>query len=625
MTIRPEVGRVWASAAASSNVQDPDKYTPNKVNLGWVSEIPPYQWFNWILKRNDELKRSLVERGIAAWGSDVTYLVGALAYNDADFTIYICLKENKGIQPDKDNGTNWVASAVQITQDDFLRLTQILDDHVKNKANPHNVTAAQINAYTKAQIDALLNKYNGDFTSHTGDFNNPHKTTAAQAGAVPITGGKYTGVVEFVQTKMNIGSTTTGFDSTGNYVRIFKDDKGLGISSEGKPVFSTGVTQKELLYSENFASLTLANNPTYNVPTPDLHIPLSGDICIYEGEDFTQFSRASRASYVNLQGNPALAELEEPRFEREGLLMEKESINLVPYSNPTKDNFSCGQGAGVIENDTPWGILNMTKFNTSGTWISFVGSTLPLSQSQGKTLCGSFFIRKRSPDESMKIYLSAATDYVTVYFDETKNKGNAHVKKISSNTYRVWLTHYFAPTETRPAQLYCKCGTGDALGGRQIEESSEPTSWIPTTSSPAKREREYFTLPVVSLGKSLGYTLSIELSGSVTNRTAALVFSDGVGNCHLYNSEGKLEFRNFGKQQNTGIDFTKIPKQTFTLVGQPTTSRIYIDGVGQLNGFGMTDASAVISSAVFYGLGILHFKNFRFWNQVLTPEQISTL
>lgn len=625
MTIRPEVGRVWASAASTSNVQDPDKYTPGKVNLGWVSEIPPYQWFNWLLKRNDELKRSLVERGIAAWGSDVTYLKGALAYNDADFTIYICLKENKGIQPDKDNGTNWVASAVQITKDDFTRLTQILSDHVTNKNNPHNVTAAQIDAYTKAQIDALLNKYNGDFNKHLQDFNNPHKTTAAAAGAVPITGGKYTGVVEFTQARMVIGSTTSGFDTSDNYTRIFKDDKGLGINAAGKPVFSTGSSQKELLYSENFASLTLQNNPTFAVPSPDLHIPLSGDICIYEGEDFTAFSRASRASYINLQGVPAMAELEEPRFEREGLLLEKESTNLVPYSNPTKDNFSCGQGAGVIENDTPWGILNMTKFNTSNTWISFDGTELPLSQSQGKTLCGSFFIRKRSSDESMKIYLSAATDYVTVYFDESRNKGNAHVKKISSNMYRVWLTHYFAPTETRPARLYCMCGTGDALGGKQIEEALEPTSWIPTTSSSAKREREYFTLPVVSMNKSLGYTLSVELSGSVTNRTSALTFSDGVANMHLYNYEGKLEFRNFGKQQNTGINFATVNGQTFTLMGQASTSSLYVDGVQQLNGYGMTDASAPVLSAVFYGLGVLHFRNFRFWNQALTPEQISTL
>lgn len=633
MTIRPEVGRVWASAAASSNVQDPDKYTPNKVNLGWVSEIPPYQWFNWLLKRNDELKRSLVERGIAAWGSDVTYLAGALTYNDADSTIYTCLKGNKGVQPDKDNGVTWVASAVQITKDDFLRLTQILDDHIKNKSNPHGVTAEQISAYTKAQIDALLNKYNGDFTSHTKDFNNPHKVTAAQAGAVPITGGKYSGAVEFTQSKMNIGSTTTGFDSTSNYVRIFKDDKGLGVNASGKPVFSSGSSQKELLYSENFADLTLKNNPAYAVPPPDLHIPLNGDTCIYEGEGVTEFSRASRASYVNRQGTLSLADVDEFRFEQGGLKIEGVNTNLVRNSNPTKDGFSCGQGSGVISSGTPWGVLNMTKFNTSNSWIQFIDSTLTLPQSQGKTLCGSFYIRKNSPDASMEIYLSEATGYVTVYFDETKNKGQAHVEKISSNIYRVWLTHSFASSDTRVANLFCQCGTGDELGGMQIEESSYPTSWILTTSAAATRANEALQVsPNFAGAGAMTISIYYDLQGKGMN-TPRMLFWAGSAKCEAFvDTAGAMVLRGSSEDKKyVYISKDRVKQKgllTFTFSTEGGVG--YIDGVevgratGNFVGTPPTQTKGFIGSSTGNPLvGLV--KNFRVWYQVLTPEQISTL
>lgn len=633
MTIRPEVGRVWASAAASSNVQDPDKYTPNKVNLGWVSEIPPYQWFNWLLKRNDELKRSLVERGIAAWGSDVTYLAGALTYNDADSTIYTCLKANKGVQPDKDNGLTWVASAVQITKDDFLRLTQILDDHIKNKANPHGVTAAQINAYTKAQIDDLLSKYNGDFTSHTGNFSNPHKVTAAQAGAVPITGGKYSGTVEFAQEKMNIGSTTTGFDTSSNYVRIFKGDKGLGVNADSKPVFSSGSSQKELLYSENFADLTLKNNPAYAVPPPDLHIPLNGDTCIYEGEGVTEFSRASRASYVNRQGTLSLAEVDEFRFEQGGLRMEVAKTNLVRNSNPTKDGFSCGQGSGVIVSGTPWGVLNMTKFNTSNSWIFFNDSTLTLLQSQGKTLCGSFYLRKNSPDTSMEIYLSEATGYVTVYFDETKNKGQAHVEKISSNIYRVWLVHSFASSETRAANLHCQCGTGDELGGMQIEDSSYPTSWILTTSAAATRASETLQVsPNFAGAGAMTISIYYDLPEKVMSTPRMLFWADS-SKCEAFvDSAGAMILRGSADDKKyVYISKDRVKQKGLLTFTFSTESGVaYIDGVevsrttGNFVGTPVTRDKGLIGchSSAFSGSLV---KNFRVWYQVLTPEQISTL
>ena len=66
--------------------------------------------------------------------------------------------------------------------------------HITNFQNPHQVTAAQVGAYTTAQSDANLNAavtslttsinaVNAGLTSHENNFQNPHQVTAAQVGA----------------------------------------------------------------------------------------------------------------------------------------------------------------------------------------------------------------------------------------------------------------------------------------------------------------------------------------------------------------------------------------------------------------------------------------------------------
>ena len=69
-------------------------------------------------------------------------------------------------------------------------LTELIDNvvqnHVDNKNNPHNTTAAQVGAYTTAQVDALINGVIQNLNNHVDNKNNPHNTTAAQVGAPTV-------------------------------------------------------------------------------------------------------------------------------------------------------------------------------------------------------------------------------------------------------------------------------------------------------------------------------------------------------------------------------------------------------------------------------------------------------
>ena len=66
---------------------------------------------------------------------------------------------------------------------DKLDRTEVDLTHFTNKNNPHDTTAAQVGAYTKAQSDTITNALDSRLQTHVNNFNNPHKTTAAQVGA----------------------------------------------------------------------------------------------------------------------------------------------------------------------------------------------------------------------------------------------------------------------------------------------------------------------------------------------------------------------------------------------------------------------------------------------------------
>lgn len=73
------------------------------------------------------------------------------------------------------------------------------ESHINDDQNPHNVTAEQVDAYTKAEIDTEIDDAKNDlqlqiddkaddvdFQAHVNDSNNPHNTTATQIGAEQI-------------------------------------------------------------------------------------------------------------------------------------------------------------------------------------------------------------------------------------------------------------------------------------------------------------------------------------------------------------------------------------------------------------------------------------------------------
>ena len=75
------------------------------------------------------------------------------------------------------------------TETAFNEALSDVPGHIDNMDNPHGVTAAQVNAYTKGETDTLLQEKADSMVlqSHITNTENPHRVTAAQTGAVAST------------------------------------------------------------------------------------------------------------------------------------------------------------------------------------------------------------------------------------------------------------------------------------------------------------------------------------------------------------------------------------------------------------------------------------------------------
>lgn len=73
-----------------------------------------------------------------------------------------------------------------------------LQNHIGNTSNPHQVTASQVGAVTTTQ-----------FNSHVNNKSNPHQVTASQTGALPLTGGNMAGTLNMNGNKITGIPTAT--------------------------------------------------------------------------------------------------------------------------------------------------------------------------------------------------------------------------------------------------------------------------------------------------------------------------------------------------------------------------------------------------------------------------------
>lgn len=153
---KPELDSIWASEGAKT------KPPLDKIKQGWISEIPPHQYENWIQNKQDEFNAYVNQKGIPEWDGVTEY------YKDKSFVqdnkkIYVSVRDSGGSlaiskQPSLDvAGEYW--KVVSFSSDELKQTTgQSTKDIMSQKA----VTDAIDNSATgKADKTVSINAGSG--------------------------------------------------------------------------------------------------------------------------------------------------------------------------------------------------------------------------------------------------------------------------------------------------------------------------------------------------------------------------------------------------------------------------------------------------------------------------------
>jgi hypothetical protein len=233
------------------------------------------------------------------------------------------------------------------------------------------------------------------------------------------------------------------------------------------------------------------------------------------------------------------------------LLLEKQSTNLVTYSEQFDNGAWSKSGVTVTANDTtsPDGTQNADKV-VENTANSSHGCYQGATVTNGIPYTWSGFI-KAGERTKVRLYAeSSSAPYVSFNLSDgtiTNTSGSitGSIENFGNGWYRC-----IATTTTTGTTAYFNINALDASGnisytgdgtsgfyiwGAQIEASSYPTSYIPTTSSSATRVADAcFKTGISSLIGQTEGTLFFELQRNDTDNDTRLQISDGTSNNWLF-------------------------------------------------------------------------------------------
>ena len=118
---KPQFNNVWANGGTKLS---PDV---SKISVGWVVEIPPYEFDNWIQNRQDALLAHINQVGVPMWDATVEYQAGkSYIQGTTSGVIYRAVTTNTNVNPELDIQGNWTV-AFQASGQALLKSQNLAD------------------------------------------------------------------------------------------------------------------------------------------------------------------------------------------------------------------------------------------------------------------------------------------------------------------------------------------------------------------------------------------------------------------------------------------------------------------------------------------------------------------
>lgn len=407
-----------------------------------------------------------------------------------------------------------------------------------------------------------------------------------------------------------------------------------------------------------------------NAPLPDVWLPLTDSMAIVSGEGpydritigdqyvelpsrSATFTRATAASYMDKRGVMQLAAINEPRFEKLGLLMECSATNL--YLNSESFQNSTGSKATNNSAKSPRGDMTMCLFQETAINSEHYLQDKYISLTLDTTYCFSAYVAAATGDRSLYLRVANGTSG-GVIFNPTKGNWEGGVvgsvitergfEYLGNGIYRVWMVFKAAATQATIARLQISKGhtatyegevdAGIYVWGAQFEETPFPTSYIKTEAVAATRAADVWGMSPANAGYvTLAQLFTRTVAFNLTPKFVPVVnyvevfCAKGARNdlvCRLNNVNKVTAYRNVGgvtlslETNEEGLFVHKTDKDTITTYfgGKSSSSTVVPVSTGE-EPTELGCISTSISKFVYY------IRHLRIWHRALTENQIKGL
>ncbi|MFM5318723.1 hypothetical protein ACET9O_03490 [Aeromonas caviae] len=413
------------------------------------------------------------------------------------------------------------------------------------------------------------------------------------------------------------------------------------VASEGEGQTARAKVEADRAKTEADRALTEADRAAGIValaalPMPDVWAPLTDSLRLFTGygreikvgEDvvarMVNFSRNSTATYIGKDGQLKTAAANEPRFEKEGLLLEGQSSNLIPWSRGadySKNPSYFATGASAV---TDGEALVVTSTAANGG----IGGVLTGTY-EGKTTTVSLWAKGAVGGERLRVGLS--TNQLAMPFDIVLTTEWVRYSK----TYSIDASD----TQQTSIRIYAQNPCTFSIDKVQCEILPFASSYIPTAGAAVTRAADQAWLPAAGnrfIGGRYAAAFEFDLLGRVASGVSE--FSRLVDFDNSGGSDRQHISLNYGGQ----LQCIMGPSQTAASVTGKLAGRaalrmnnlslnVMMDGVAgssvTVSGVGASANNRIVlmNSNLFSLPSYGHIRNFRMWSKhPISNDQLRT-
>lgn len=403
-------------------------------------------------------------------------------------------------------------------------------------------------------------------------------------------------------------------------------------------------------------------------------IVIGDDEITMPGDKIVKFKRASTATYINKSGVFTVAEIDEPRFERDGLLIEgQRTNNFINSNSPNKWNRNVNRLDVSDDYTDEFGITSakftykesqdtgpITAISTGTSRVVDVANgeygTISIRARIGEEYSSPVRLRLRfsklNPDGQGNTFITdVMLDLVTL--DVTGGDKLTYDVKQESGGWVLFQGTYRAPEDIKMyarVEMIARAGQ-DITAGQfmtiataQVENGSSASSLVITDGTPATRASDMVTLPIKNNLYNLPFTVLVEAhkNWSITPNAAPRVFdtvghqtgaaiilafgsaegdNDGFPYCDIGNSNRRVYENAKLKKMIMGMrvksDYNNCCVSNARISSETKTEWRYIRSTATIRIGGQTSTG----ERHLFG----HVRNFRIWHKALTDHQLGEI